>query len=249
MTRAIDHASAVPTWLGLGDVDRGLGPGAARALDLLLAVVLAGGGLWLLTSTGAVDEPAPVLVATPADAPVPPPASEAPPTPAPDRGPETATPEASPPPADPPDEPEKIGGPTPPASGTAGDVPRPSGSEPRTRDPVAAASLVDRAEIALKGGKRANARKLFEEALLLDPTNAAAMMGLSNLNFDAGNYAGAERYARQAVEREPRNADYRLRLGDAYFKLGQPARARTHYERAAKLGHPSAAGRLAQLSK
>ena len=51
------------------------------------------------------------------------------------------------------------------------------------------------------------------------------------------------------MTRSPSNAKYRIRLGDAYFKLGRYSDAKTEYEKAASLGHPSADGRLAAVAR
>jgi tetratricopeptide (TPR) repeat protein len=227
VTRAlVMHRNAAPSWLRLGDENTAFSAGAARALNLTIATVLALGGAWLIA--GGSDDVTQPAVGSPEQAP-------------------TAAPPSLP--VDGTTKDAKAIDATSPEPPATSDTVTPPASDAKARDPAAAAALVQRGEIALKSGKRSSARKQFEEALTLDPTNPAAMMGLSNLSFDAGNYAAAERHAKQAVELAPRNADYRLRLGDACFKLGQIARARTHYERAAKLGHPSANSRLSRLPK
>lgn len=245
MTRGIyDDGNAAPSWLHLGDAGAAPSAGVARALDLLAAVLLAGGGLGLLAAAAPTDPPPTVVATTSGETP-----QETPPDQP--KGQVEAKAQGVPTSADPP---AKTSSPEPrdaPADTDAGpgEAPALAGDPNKPRDPKAAEALAERGQQALKGGKRSSARRLFEEALSFDPNNTEALMGLSNLSFDAANYATAEKYARQAVQLAPRNADYNLRLGDAYLKLGQIPRARTHYQRAAKLGHPFAAARLERLPK
>lgn len=252
-----EQGRAVPPWLLLGDEEAALSAGLARGVNVALALVLAIAGVWLIASAGDASEaqaPAGVAARDAELAPDPKQGNPKDPEPAPatDPGPKEYGSKMAAVTGPDPDRPvgESATGERPPAAAddAGGPAIRAPGS-PGKLDPKAAESLAQRGEQALKSGKRSSAKKLFEEALALDPDNTAALMGLSNLSFDAGNYASAERYARQAVQLAPRNADYQLRLGDAYLKLGQTARARTHYQRAQKLGHPFAAARLTRLPK
>jgi tetratricopeptide (TPR) repeat protein len=239
----VDHGIAVPSWLSSNGANSGFSAGAARALNLALAAVLAAGGVWLLAGVRDASDGSPpptTLAVAPAIRPESPPEADKSPLTAESRdAPPPETPPPSPP--DPPDDPEATQGSTTSRAGAA------TSDDPKT--PASAASLVERAKQAMKKGKRTQARQLFEDAIARDPNNHKAMIGLSDLSFDAGNYPTAEKWARHAVEVAPRNADYRIHLGDAHFKLGQTARARSDYEQAAKLGSPVAKGRLAQLPK
>jgi len=243
---SVDHGNAVQSWLRLAGPNSEFSAAAARALNLALAAVLTGGGVWLLAgvrgggnapdSTIAVQSSAALVGEAGPESPAE--AHKSPNGGAPGAEQTSTTP---PPPAEPPDDADVTQGATTSraADATADDA----------KTPASAASLVERAKQAMKKGKRTNARQLFEDALARDPNNHKAMIGLSDLSFDAGNYPTAQKWARLAVEQAPRNADYRIHLGDAHFKLGQTARARADYEQAAKLGSPVAASRLAQLPK
>jgi TolA-binding protein len=116
-------------------------------------------------------------------------------------------------------------------------------------DEAAIKDLLRQAKEAQAQGNAKQARALFEQVLRHRPRNMAALEALSNLAFTRGDHQGAIGYLSRAVKVAPRNADLRIRLGDAHFKLGQYAKARTHFEQAQKLGHPSAARRLARVNE
>lgn len=77
---------------------------------------------------------------------------------------------------------------------------------------------------------------------------AADLAAKGNAAFNAGQYAQAAKDLERAVRKAPREANYRISLGDAYFKQGRHSAAKTHYEKAAELGHPAAARRLEKIS-
>ncbi|MCA9712357.1 MAG: tetratricopeptide repeat protein, partial [Myxococcales bacterium] len=64
---------------------------------------------------------------------------------------------------------------------------------------------------------------------------------------ERGHFAKAERLARQAIRTEPRTGRYHLLLGDSLRRQAEYAEARTEYETARDLGHPSAEKRLRSL--
>jgi TolA-binding protein len=119
--------------------------------------------------------------------------------------------------------------------------------EPAAVDVVNVSELVREAKEAQARGDTKRAHELFENVLARRPRNMAALEALSSLAFNRGDLRAAAGYLTRAVKVSPRNAELRIRLGDAHFKLEQYAKARTHFEKAAKLGHPSAARRLARV--
>ena len=114
-------------------------------------------------------------------------------------------------------------------------------------DPVRSMELTREAEAARRRGALTEAEQLFNQALSLWNKNGAAMMGLSDIHFDRGNFDRAVKYAEKAVRAEGDNSDYRIRLGDALFKIFRYADAQKQYDKAAELGHPKAAERLARV--
>jgi serine/threonine protein kinase len=118
---------------------------------------------------------------------------------------------------------------------------------PAAVDVVNVSELVREAKEAQARGDTKRAHELFEDVLANRPRNMAALEALSSLAFNRGDHRAAAGYLTRAVKVSPRNAELRIRLGDAHFKLEQYAKARTHFEKAAKLGHPSAARRLARV--
>jgi tetratricopeptide (TPR) repeat protein len=77
--------------------------------------------------------------------------------------------------------------------------------------------------------------------------DAGALAQRGNAAFRRGKYRQAASLLGKAVRQAPGNASYRLSLGDALFRLGSYSAAQQHYDRAAKLGHPSASRRLAKV--
>ncbi|WP_205632995.1 serine/threonine-protein kinase [Enhygromyxa salina] len=121
--------------------------------------------------------------------------------------------------------------------------------EPMRSDPPKAAALVSKAERATGGGRRADARRLFNEALALDSTSVAALTGLAELHFEAGEYSKALGYARRAAQLRPGEGELHVLLGDCYLKSMRYAEASDAYKRAASLHHHLAAGRLTKLAQ
>ena len=114
-------------------------------------------------------------------------------------------------------------------------------------DPARSTELTREAEAARRRGDLAAAEQLFNQALNLWNRNAAAVIGLSDIAFDRGNFDRAVKYAEKAVRFDGDNGEYRIRLGDALFKVFRYDDAQRHYQRAAELGHPKAAERLARV--
>ncbi len=106
---------------------------------------------------------------------------------------------------------------------------------------------VRRGRRAARGGRSADARGHYEEALALDPEHADAHAGLAELNLDLGRHRAAIRHARSAVRLSPRDAGHRIRLGDSYLGASQRAKAKSQYRRAADLGSISAKRRMHAL--
>jgi serine/threonine protein kinase len=107
--------------------------------------------------------------------------------------------------------------------------------------------LLREARQAQGRGDSKRADELFRRVLEQRPRNLAALEGLSGLAFNRGDHAAAAGYLKRAVKISPRDAELRIRLGDAHFKLRQYPKARREFEKAAQLGHPSAARRLARV--
>jgi tetratricopeptide (TPR) repeat protein/predicted Ser/Thr protein kinase len=137
----------------------------------------------------------------------------------------------------------------PPPAGKPDEAGEPERSGATPADVERAAQLARAARTAAAEGDGREAERLFRQALDRNPNDTDALIGLSDLFFERSTYAQALAYARRAVRLAPRNAGYRLRLGDAYFKAMRYTQAREHYEEAAALGDPLAAGRLARLEE
>jgi tetratricopeptide (TPR) repeat protein len=115
------------------------------------------------------------------------------------------------------------------------------------RDPARARELTREGIEARRGGRRAEAARLFHRALELDPRHAPAHYELAELAFDDADYANATKLGERAVALAPRNAGYRVFLGDLYLRMIEYAKAREEYERALELGHERAQARLDRL--
>jgi len=81
------------------------------------------------------------------------------------------------------------------------------------------------------------ARKAFEEELVLDPTNARAAYELAELNRKAGELDAARKLFEQAVTHYPAFEHAQVGLGRTLIALGRPAEALPHLEAALK-GNP-----------
>lgn len=114
------------------------------------------------------------------------------------------------------------------------------------RDTVAARSLTEEGNVALRAGRLSQAEKRYKDALRADDGFAAAYDGLSRIAFHRGNYMVAARHGEKAVRYAPRRGKYRIDLGDAYYKAYRYGDAAEQYGRAQALGHPGAASRLAK---
>ena len=125
-------------------------------------------------------------------------------------------------------------------------APEPEPEPPAASDPDASRALSDEAAAARRRGETAEAEKLYNQSLDLWNANAAALAGLSDIYFEKGNFDRSVKYAEKAV-RADANAENLIRLGDAYFKVFRYSDAQQRYERAAALGHPRAAERLARV--
>ncbi|MCA9706702.1 MAG: protein kinase [Myxococcales bacterium] len=121
--------------------------------------------------------------------------------------------------------------------------------KPIKRNPQRAKALAKQGREAFKRGDFSQSEALYHQALAHDRRNADALGGLAELYFERGSYQKAVQFASKAVGVAPRRAKYRIVLGDAYFKTLAYQSARREYQKAANLGHPSAAGRLTQLDK
>ncbi|MGB1275902.1 MAG: tetratricopeptide repeat protein, partial [Nannocystaceae bacterium] len=116
-----------------------------------------------------------------------------------------------------------------------------------SRDPQRARELVRQAQAAHKNGKRAQAKKLYNQALAVDNRNHQALIGLSDLAFDRSKFSEAAKYARKATDASPRKGSYRIKLGDAYYKLLRYRDAHSQYKRAKDLGSREAKSRLLKV--
>jgi len=111
------------------------------------------------------------------------------------------------------------------------------------------AALASRAKSAYLAGHGNEAERLYHRSLELDGSSAAALLGLHHLHFDRGNYKDALAYAKKARALQPNRADLNLYVGDSCMKVLDYSCARTHYERAAKLGDEQASQRLKMLAE
>ena len=130
-------------------------------------------------------------------------------------------------------------------------VVEPPAGEPRrqpTRDPAAAAALVDQARTAVRNGQHADAERLFEKSLAHDNRSVEALAGLAELYFNRGAYARAQSVGDRACKLAPDDAVLHLLVGDAAFKVFHYDDARAAYQRAKDLGHAEAERRLAKLA-
>ncbi|MBL9103367.1 MAG: protein kinase [Myxococcales bacterium] len=118
---------------------------------------------------------------------------------------------------------------------------------PERVDPEGSRALSAEGDAARKRGDAAGAEKLYNKALDMWNANTAALIGLSDIAFERGGFDKAVKYAEKAVRAEPGNAEYQIRLGDAYFKVFRYSDAQQRYQKAADLGHPRAAERLARV--
>ena len=114
-------------------------------------------------------------------------------------------------------------------------------------DPAKVAALVSKASAAIGRGRRAEARRLFNEALAVDSTSVEALSGLAELHFEGGEYSRALGFARRASQLRPAVGELHVLVGDCYLKSMRYAKARAAYENAARLNHALAAARLAKL--
>jgi tetratricopeptide (TPR) repeat protein len=134
------------------------------------------------------------------------------------------------------------------AEGAARRSRRPDDESHRARR-SAARTLSREGRASLATGRDREADALFHRALELDPRDATALEGLARLQFDRGRNNEALRWVELAVKAAPRNAGLRLLSGDIHMRVLEYAAARRHYERAAKLGHGKAQGRLRLLDE
>lgn len=121
--------------------------------------------------------------------------------------------------------------------------------EPAQSNAEVARQLVAQAKSQARAGRTRQAQTLFNRALKADPQSLEALVGLGDLHFEAGHYTEAARHRRAAIRRAPNNAKLRIGLGDALLKTFRYADAMVQYQRAAKLGHPSAASRITRLNE
>ncbi|MBX7077782.1 MAG: tetratricopeptide repeat protein [Nannocystaceae bacterium] len=131
--------------------------------------------------------------------------------------------------------------PAPAAAPTIATAPAPT--RPR---PSRAAALAAARE-AMTRGELESARRSFEAVLSLDHDDVDGLAGLARVEFERGRHARAAKLAARAVAASPQDAGLRMLLGDALFRSFRYEDARAQYQRAAELGHKSAAGRLAKV--
>ncbi len=112
--------------------------------------------------------------------------------------------------------------------------------------PTRAAAL-SAAREAMARGELDSARRSFEAVLSLDHDDVDGLAGLARIEFERGRHARAAKLAARAVAAAPQDANLRMLLGDALFRSFRYDEARAQYQRAAELGHRSAAGRLAKV--
>jgi len=115
-----------------------------------------------------------------------------------------------------------------------------------SRNPSKAADLAEQGMVALRAGRRNEAKSLFNQAISYDPRNGKALMGLSDVYFDTGSNQKAVLYAQKAVKAAPKNSNYRIKLGDAYYKVLRYRDALEQYKKAKSYGSGKADARIAK---
>jgi tetratricopeptide (TPR) repeat protein len=91
------------------------------------------------------------------------------------------------------------------------------------------------AQALIRAGKRNDALRVLEQALLLNPQNVQAIYMLGTLNQEMGNPKSAILYLEQAAALSPQSSDILYNLGLAYEFSGNTERARTTYQKAMAL--------------
>ena len=125
--------------------------------------------------------------------------------------------------------------------------PDPVAPSPEDAKRAQARAAFKQANAARGRGESGKAISLYKRAIELRPGYAAAYANLGFIYFNKGDYSSAARYQKLAVRYAARNKDYRIKLGDTYYKMGRKADAKTHWQKAAKLGSKTAQKRLAKL--
>jgi tetratricopeptide (TPR) repeat protein len=95
--------------------------------------------------------------------------------------------------------------------------------------------LLARAKDDRSGSDVGEARKAFEEELIVDPTNANAAYELGELDRTAGDFDAARRHFEQAIAHYPDFEQALIGLGRTLVSLGQPAEALKFLQAAAKI--------------
>ena len=90
----------------------------------------------------------------------------------------------------------------------------------------------------LRGGRPAEARRHFEEALAIRPDRLDALAGLAVAEYELGNFDRAVPLFERVVARMPRNAEARLYLGLAHLQRNERNRAAAAMTEARQLGLP-----------
>jgi len=96
-----------------------------------------------------------------------------------------------------------------------------------------------RAKEDRSGDAVAEARKAFEEELVLDPTNANAAYELGELDRAAGQFEGARQHFEQAVKHYPEFDQALIGLGRTLVALDRPAEALRFLQAAVKVNPES----------
>jgi serine/threonine protein kinase len=129
-------------------------------------------------------------------------------------------------------------------------TPTPVPSSDRARradDETLARRYLDRAARARREGRAGVAETLYHRAIAADRGNLPALDGLASLHFASGEYGKSLRFAQMAARRGPNKPGRWLLLGDACFKTLRYEAAIRAYERAARLGEPSARPRIEKV--
>lgn len=95
--------------------------------------------------------------------------------------------------------------------------------------------LTTRAYALWATGSEAEAKAVFDQALILDPKNGDAMLGLARLAMKNGDQEASSRYLADAVAKDPKNADVWMANGSMLRTQNKTADALAAYDQVLKL--------------
>lgn len=119
---------------------------------------------------------------------------------------------------------------------------------PTTPDRAAAVrDAVQRADAARRAGNRAEALRLYDEAIAIEADNAAARYGRGLVRSWEKDFAGAEADLALVTQQQPANSDAWLALGNTRLWADEAGPALAAYNEVVRLRPQDAAGYLGQV--